>query len=196
MAEKRSDLGNIPNLWRWEGQTGYPRRFISAVENILEDSGFRVHSDYREDDASLRDSAYYGGSIRGIKEISYLSWVTLAIGVLLLPLIVGFWVARAAFKKERAVLDISFNGELYWATARAQTSRADMVGSEPSIERSGVLADLRITIKAGAGSPEGQYQVNSITKRDRWGLESQARSIVEKLEEQLPTLQVPTSVTG
>ena len=109
--------------WRWEGQSGHPRRLADSIVQILEERGYHVKLAEGEIKAEpLAGVAEFQGAVIGTvqepkEEALKRKWGYLVAGALLVPLVLGIFMLVYAFKRRTYYLGLHWRGEMYKAEA-------------------------------------------------------------------------------
>ncbi|MBA7469358.1 hypothetical protein ES707_04625 [subsurface metagenome] len=213
----------MPVWHRWEASIGYPRRLLTALENLLDDYGYTLPREEERkglkwESRPLAGIAEFEGRIEARRDFHQWSVVQLIIALLLglvalillslygtessrewydtqfltglAMLIAAILVAVLSRRTLRRAVHIYIEGESYEAGAEQEK-----VTNRAKVERAGVASDVRLTIRAGVGSPEGDWELKKLTKnkksREVVELEQDLQRIVQRVEELLPTLELP-----
>jgi len=213
----------LPVRHRWEGRIGYPRRLCTALENLLDDYGYTLPQEEERKglewkSRQLAGIAEFKGSIKARMDFRRWRVVQLIIALLLSIVSIillslygteysGEWydtrlfaggvtlmaaILLAIFSRRtlRRAVKIDIEGESYEASAEQ-----DKVIDRARVERAGVASDVRLTIRAGVGGLEGDWELNKLTtnkkSRQVTELEQDLQRIIQRVEELLPTLELP-----
>ena len=177
---------------RWEGSIGHPRRLIASARAVLEDAGYTVRSDYNDRAAPVRDTSYFEGEITARQEQRLVNPWLMALGVLTLPLVMGYWIIKGAFGWKRSLIQVEFEGESYYVGAREERSvQAESQGRSAYAERAGVVSDVRLTLRAGSGPAKGGSELKKVTTSSRSPMAAFTLEVADELEALWPQLAVP-----
>lgn len=176
-------MAEWPVQWRWEGTSGHPRRITDALVQTLEDEGFAV---------GLADAPVKWGPVGNVGEFDGAlvarrrqssteavrrKWFAAAMGVVLIPVVVGAFMVKYALDGRRLHVALDWRGEAYPATARADKGG---IGAE----RAGIISDVRVTLRAAVFDAnrrvKDQAELQPVLDRVQW-----------RLSETLPTLTMP-----
>ena len=123
---------------RWDGRVGHPRQVGYLIERELEEHGFRVQADPFKDQAgSLKGVATFQLRVTAKKDAQVFSLSQLLLGIVTLPLLIGFPLIEAAFGGASMGVKVKYEGEEYLAGAKDEAVRA---------ERAVVIADCRVDL--------------------------------------------------
>lgn len=142
--------------WRWEGQSGHPRRLADSVVQMLEERGYQVElSEGEIKGEPLGNVAEFEGAAIGTawearSETLRRKWGYLVAGVVLAPLIAGVFLILYALKRRRYQVGLQWRGEMY--TAGAQAGAQGMTA-----QRANVVSEVRIYLRSAA--QEGDTEV-------------------------------------
>ena len=142
----RLEMSEWPVEWRWEGTSGHPRRITDNFVQALEDEGFTVDlADVPVTQGPLGNVGEFEGAIVARWKQPSLSalrrkWFAAAVGVVLLPVIVGIFIIKYALDGRRHLVAIDWRGEAYPTTARAGQANF-------GAERTGIVSDVRVTLR-------------------------------------------------
>lgn len=151
-------LDKAPPL-RWEGKIEHPRQLMSALRAMLEDLGYKTTAALDERTSPMRDVSYFHGMLIGREEQERIRPQWIALGILLVPLLVGFIFLARANQQVRSLLLIEIEGESYLSRAGGEDSQAGVRGQRRAVaERSGVVGDVRISLRQLRGRPEGKSE--------------------------------------
>ena len=140
-------MAEWPVQWRWEGTSGHPRRITDTLVQALEDEGFTVDlADVPVKWGPVGSVGEFDGALvarrrQSSAEAVRRKWFAAAVGVVLVPVVVGIFMVRYALDGRRLHLALDWRGEAYPATARA-----DKGGF--GAERAGIISDVRVTLRA------------------------------------------------
>ena len=180
----RSEMAEWPVEWRWEGTSGHPRRITDNFVQALEDEGFTVDlADVPVTQGPLGNVGEFEGAIVARWRQSSLSalrrkWFAAAVGVVLLPVIVGFFIIKYALDGRRHLVAIDWRGEAYPTTARAGQVNF-------GAERTGIVTDVRVTLR-------GAILDAHKSVRDLSELQPAMNRLQWKLSQSLTNLTMPT----
>ena len=179
----RSEMAEWPVEWRWEGTSGHPRRITDNFVQALEDEGFTVDlADVPVTQGPLGNVGEFEGAIVARWRQPSLSalrrkWFAAAVGVVLLPLIVGVFIIKYALDGRRHLVAIDWRGEAYPTTARAGQVNF-------GAERTGIVSDVRVTLRGAI------LDANKMV-RDLSDLQPALNRLQWKLSQSLSTLTMP-----
>ena len=123
-----------------------PRRITDNFVQALQDEGFTVDlADVPVTQGPLGNVGEFEGAIVARWKRPSLSalrrkWLAAAVGVVLLPVIVGFFIIKYAMDGRRHLVAIDWRGEAYPTTARAGQVNF-------GAERTGIVSDVRVTLR-------------------------------------------------
>ncbi|MBI4282992.1 MAG: hypothetical protein HY663_00820 [Chloroflexi bacterium] len=158
---------------RWEGRIGHPRKLMASTRAALEDLGYSVVGSYDDKTAPMRDTSYFQGTIVAKFDQQKTNYGLLILGLVTLPVIVGYWIIKAAPEVKRSLIRIVFEGESYYVGAHeGRLVQESVQGRSAHTERAGVVSDIRVTLKAGIGSAQGEDELKD-------GLYPQKSELVE-----------------
>ena len=184
----RSEMAKWPVQWRWEGVSGHPRRILDNLVQTLEDHGFTVDvADVPLTQGPVGNVGEFEGALIARLRQSRTAalrrkWAAALVGVLLAPVVVGIFMIKYALEGRKYQLGLEWRGEAYPSTARA-----DQGGF--GAERSGIVSDIRVTMR-GATS-DADRQVNDLSD-----LQPTLDRVQWTLSETLPSLTMPASMTA
>ena len=139
-----------PIHWRWEGTTGHPRQLADMLAEVLEDRGYTVS--LAEGDLQgepLENIAHFEGAAvakrkqptsKALRE----KWIALAVGILLLPILIGLVLIWIAFRPRRYCIGLHWRGEAY-----AAGKHGEIPGGQA--DRVSTVSDARLTVRAASG---------------------------------------------
>lgn len=142
----RAEMDTWPVQWRWEGTSGHPRRMTDNFVQALEDEGFTVDmADVPIAQGPLGNVGEFEGALIARWRQPALSalrrkWFAAAVGILLLPVIVGIFMIKYSMDGRRHVVALDWRGEAYPTTARAAQVNF-------GAERTGIVSDVRVTMR-------------------------------------------------
>ena len=183
-------VASSPEEWltikkRWEGRIGHPRKLIGSTRAALEDLGYVVIGSYNDETAPMRDTSYFEGTIVARLDQQKTNHWLLALGLITLPLIVGYWIIKAAPELKRSLIKISFEGESYSVGAReGRVFQGNAHGRSAYAEKTGVVSDIRVNLKAGVGAAKGEDEL----KDGVYSPKSQLYAMTNGAADQLSTL--------
>ena len=133
--------------WRWEGNSGHPRRLTDALTQMMDERGYTV--DVAEDDIRaepLANVAEFAGVAIGLKEEPQSEALRrkrayLVAGIVLLPVVVGIFLIRYALNRWQYNIGLEWRGEMYSAAERAEATSA-------GAERANIVSDVRLTLRS------------------------------------------------
>ncbi len=168
---------------RWEGRIGHPRRLMGVARALLEDRGYEVLTGYDDESAPMRDTSYFQGSITARLDYRKTNSWLLVLGVTTLPLIMGYWIMKAANGLERSLIQVDFEGESYHVGAREErTMQASSQERSAYAERTGVISDIRIVLRAGVSMAEGEMGLKECTRSNRSKLAAFTLEVTNNLD--------------
>ena len=176
-------MAEWPVQWRWEGTSGHPRRITDTLVQTLEEEGFAVGlADVPVKWGPVGSVGEFDGAIvarrrQSSAEAVRRKWFAAAVGVVLVPVVVGIFMVRYALDGRRLHVAVDWRGEAYSATARA-----DKGGF--GAERAGIISDVRVTLRAAV------FDANHMAK-DLSDLQPTLDRVQWRLSEMLPTLTMP-----
>lgn len=151
-------LDKAPPL-RWEGKIEHPRQLMSALRAMLEDLGYKTATALDERTSPMRDVSYFHGILIGREEQERIRPQLIALGIVLVPLLVGFVLLAKANQQVRSLLLIEIEGESYLSRAGGEDSQAGVRGQRRAVaERTGVVGDVRISLRRLRGRPAGKSE--------------------------------------
>ncbi|MCY4624551.1 MAG: hypothetical protein OXC99_06090 [Chloroflexi bacterium] len=180
----RSEMAEWPVQWRWEGTSGHPRRITDNFMQALEDEGFTVDlADVPITQGPVGNVGEFEGALVARWKQPSLSalkrkWFAAAVGLVLVPIIVGIFMIKYALEGRRHVVGLDWRGEAYSTTARAGQVNF-------GAERTGIVTDVRVTMR-GAVLDAGR-RVNDLTN-----LQPKLDRMQFKLSHSLTNLTMPT----
>ena len=135
-----------PVHWRWEGSSGHPRRLVDTLANSFREKGYRVvvaESDMRG--GPLPNVGEFEGVLiaerqQSRKQAVSERWLYAVVGLLLIPVLIGFVLLVAAFQPRKFSIGLDWRGEVYTTGARGEIGQW-------SAERTGVISDVRMTMR-------------------------------------------------
>ncbi len=180
----RSEMAEWPVEWRWEGTSGHPRRISDNFVQALQDEGFTVDlADVPVTQGPLGNVGEFEGAIVARWRQPSLSalrrkWFAAAVGVVLVPLIVGLFIIKYSLDGRRHLVAIDWRGEAYPTTARAGQANF-------GAERTGIVTDVRVTLRGAIldahKSVRDLSELQPVMNRLQW-----------KLSQSLTNLTMPT----
>ena len=182
--ELRTEMAEWPVRWRWEGTSGHPRRMADNFVQALEDEGFTVDAaDVPIAHGPVGNVGEFEGALVARWRQPSLSalkrkWFAAAVGVVLIPVIVGLFMIKYALDGRRHVVGLDWRGEAYPTTARAGQVNF-------GAERTGIVTDVRVTMR-GAVVDAGRM-VNDLAN-----LQPKLDRLQWKLQHSLTNLTMPT----
>lgn len=174
-------------VWRTEMKTGHPRALLTTVQGTLEDEGFAVPDGpvYSDEAAPIRDTSYFTGTVTGIIDNRVIRWWMVAVSIFLIPVLKGIWLLIREFRWERTKIELSVEGETYWAGATGE-ERSEQFRSE--MERSGVVSDVRCRLTMQVGYAMEEDGVRQSLKGRAWHPEELSRNLVTAIQSRVPNL--------
>ena len=178
---------------RWEGKIEHPRQLLSGLRALLEDLGYEASAALDERTSPIRDVSYFHGILVGKKEQDKIRPQLIALGVLLLPVIVGIFILARANRQSRAVILIELEGESYLTRAGGEDSQAGPRARRSVAERSGVVGDARMAVRllTGRAMKSAEYALTALTPADADSAEDLA-DLRRAIQERWPALAVAT----
>jgi hypothetical protein len=178
--ELQKEQAGWPVRWRWEGASGHPRRMADALARAFEEQGLAVEMAVAPSQPGpLENVAEFEGVLvsrarQPRSEALREKWAAAVLGVLLTPVLVGLFLIRFALDGRRYGVSLEWRGEAYSTRARA-----DQGGF--GAERSGVVSEVRLTLRAAAFDG-GQL------KKGAQGLHPALDALQARLDAALPSL--------
>ena len=168
--------------WRWEGESGHPRRLADSIVQVLEEGGYHVQLAEGEIKAEpLAGVAEFQGAAIGTmrepkEEALKRKWGYLVAGALLVPLILGIFMLVYAFKRRTYYLGLHWRGEMYKAEAH--------VGAQGmAAQRANVISEVRMSLRSAAQEGDSDIKgIESLRKIDA------ADTLAQMLEASVPRL--------
>lgn len=184
IEELKTAMEGWPVQWRWEGTSGHPRRMTDTFVHAFEAQGFTVDvADVPLSQGPLGNIAEFEGALiaratQSSGGAAKKKWAAAVVGVVLLPLVVGYFVLKYAFEGRKYEVGLEWRGESYSTTARA-----DQGGF--GAERAGIVSDVRVTLR-GAVFELGKL-INDLSD-----VQPKLNVLQTTLSETLPALSMPT----
>lgn len=178
--------------YRWEGILGHPRQFLSGIRGYLEDRGFTVVSEFADRPGSLRDVSYFEGAVVARQEAQRTDGLLALLGFLTIPLLVGFWITSRATRRQRVVVALVAEGETYWVGAKGVDSRPFIQADTQTVaERSGVVGDTRIVLRAATGTPDkkNEFEIAGRSRERLIDLPDVLEALARHIETRWPALR-------
>jgi len=173
----------LPTIWRWTGTTDHPRQLTDTLRLALEQAGFMVDVVVEGEPKRevLGEVADFDGSISGVSNENMSSalkrkWPWLALGVLLLPVLVGLLLIRYALRPRTYAVQLSWRGEMYEAAASSER-RGE---SRESESRARIVSDVRLELGAAAIEPKPFGGQSTLTGDET--LEAAVSSLIADLQ--------------
>lgn len=180
----RTEMAEWPVRWRWEGTSGHPRRMTDNFVQALEDEGFSVDVvDVPIAHGPVGNVGEFEGALVARWRQPSLSalkrkWFAAAVGVVLIPVIVGIFMIKYALDGRRHVVGLDWRGEAYPTTARAGHANF-------GAERTGIVTDVRVTMRGAV--VDADRMVNDLAN-----LQPKLDRLQWKLQHCLANFTVPT----
>ena len=169
----KAEMAEGPVHWRWEGTSGHPRRITDTFAQTLQDEGFAVDlADVPVAMGPVGNVGEFQGALVARWRQPALSalrrkWFAAAVGLVLVPVIVGIFMLKYALDGRRHVVALDWRGEAYPTTARAGQVNF-------GAERTGIVSDVRVTMRGAildAGRVAGSHaELEPTLDRVQWKL--------------------------
>ena len=136
--------------WRWDGTTGHPRQLVDTLVEVLQDRGYTVSLEEGELQAEpLENIAHFEGAAvserrQPISEALREKWIILAVGILLIPILIGLVLIWIAFRPRRYCIGLHWRGEAY-----AAGKQGEIPGGQA--DRVSTVSDARLTVRLASG---------------------------------------------
>ena len=181
------DGGPTVRVWRTEMKIGHPRALLTAVQGILEDEGFVVRGGpaYSDEAAPIRDTSYFTGTVTGIADDRAIRWWMVLVSIALIPVLIGILLLMRELRWERTKIELSVEGETYWAGARGEEKSEQFLNER---QQSGVVSDVRCRLTIQIGYAVDEDSVEESLKCRAWQPDEVRSNLVTAIQVKIPNL--------